>query len=136
METTGPRPTGDAELHLDLDAFVPRPAGTVTFQRQRYDVRAVIDLPMQEYFDLLQLDRELASATDEETILRGAMKKVRMLVPDMPEGVVAQLSYTQALRVAAAAWTIAKPNPPAAAAGSSSGSPASADSGAAGAGAS
>jgi hypothetical protein len=105
-------PVDDEEV-LDLDALAPelRP---MRFRGVRYHVLAAVDLPIQQYAEIIRLDRrleELARAGDEEQILEVTKAKLRLLVTDMPEEALEQLRYRQALAALAKAWALARPRP-------------------------
>lgn len=124
------------EFHEDLDALAPAARHTITFQKTRYTVRHVLDLPLGDWMALLRLEEQWQAANtagDTAGALGLLQQRLVLLIPEMPPEVIQRLTYPQALRASAAAWAMARkeagsadPPPAGADSGSSTGSPASA----------
>lgn len=93
---------------LDLDAFTSPVKSHVRVDGVEYPIRQLLHLTGQEELDLAKMDSAVKAAEGDHGIRAAlfdrAFTMVRILVPDLPERVRLDLTYAQALAIAAHAW--------------------------------
>jgi len=103
-------------LRLDLDAFLPDPTTTVVVKGTEYGVMSLLDVSSEEALEALKLDDGIRALPLSEQIER-TRRQIAILVPTMPPEVLAKLTTSQLIRIAAHATGAAMgpKNPPTAA---------------------
>lgn len=92
----------DRERVLDLDGFAPDKPGVakkfIKFGGKKYLVKDFLDVGLGTFFQIMANEEELEGKSQVEQI-KLARDNVKLLVPDMPEEMVNNLSIRQVTRI-------------------------------------
>jgi hypothetical protein len=101
------------EWRLDLATLAPKAQGVVAMpDGKEYPVYALLDLPISDELQVLQVSADMAQKKTLEEQLGRARLQVKLLSRgEIPDEVLDQLSANQLLEIGRRAWGIATPPP-------------------------
>lgn len=102
-------PEAGSEFDLDLDALAPRPRGWVRVGGERYAVWSLLDVPIADMAEILAGQRHPPERLDEQVSMM--RRHLRLLVPTLPEELLAGLTTRKLLALYDRALGVS--NPPA-----------------------
>lgn len=101
----GSKPPEDV---LDLDAFAPVPTRRIIVEKKSYSVTSFFDVSAEDALKLLRIESDAAGKSIDEQLER-LRQQVKILVPDLPQPLLAKLSWRKLVAITREAWLLARP---------------------------
>lgn len=79
---------------VDLDAFVPPPPTRVRLLGAEYEIKSILDMPYQEYLEILALERRLEGEPRDDQ-MELIIEQVSRMIPGLDGAVIRRLSLRQ-----------------------------------------